>query len=47
MRDEKRLPSPEELSLSLRESGVDADRDDRVGRDIATERCDLSRIFRK
>lgn len=30
-------------SLSLRESGVEADREDFDGRDIATERCERSR----
>lgn len=36
-------PAPTLLSLSLNESGVDADSDDRDGRDIATDRTDLSR----
>lgn len=36
---------PRLLSLSLSESGVDADSDDRDGRDIATERDDLSRTY--
>lgn len=31
------------LSLSLSESGVDADNDDRDGRDMATDRWDFSR----
>lgn len=35
---------PRLLSLSLNESGVDADNDDLDGRDIATERADRSRI---
>lgn len=35
---------PKLLSLSLNESGVDADNDDLDGRDIATERADRSRI---
>lgn len=34
------------LSLSLNESGVDADSEDRDGRDIATERDDLSRTYK-
>jgi len=38
-------PAPRLLSLSLNESGVDADSDDRDGRDIATDRTDLSRTF--
>lgn len=36
-------PPPKLLSLSLNESGVDADNDDRDGRDIATERAERSR----
>lgn len=36
---------PKLLSLSLNESGVDADNDDRDGRDMATERADFSRTF--
>lgn len=38
-------PAPRLLSLSLNESGVDADSDDRDGRDIATDRTDLSRTY--
>lgn len=34
---------PKLLSLSLSESGVDADNDERDGRDMATERADFSR----
>lgn len=34
---------PKLLSLSLNESGVDADNDERDGRDIATDRADFSR----
>lgn len=36
---------PKLLSLSLNESGVEADNDDRDGRDIATDRADFSRTF--
>lgn len=35
--------APMLLSLSLNESGVDADSDDRDGRDIATDRTERSR----
>lgn len=38
-----RPPTPRLLSLSLNESGVEADNDDLDGLDIATERTDLSR----
>lgn len=36
-------PTPKLLSLSLSESGVEAECDDRVGRDMATDRCERSR----
>lgn len=36
-------PTPKLLSLSLSESGVDAEYVERVVRDIATERCERSR----
>lgn len=36
---------PKPLSLSLNESGVDADNDERDGRDIATERDERSRTY--
>lgn len=37
------FPGPMLLSLSLSESGVEADNDDLDGRDIATERTERSR----
>lgn len=37
--------TPKLLSLSLSESGVEADNDDRDGRDMATDRADLSRTL--
>lgn len=37
------LPPPKLLSLSLNESGVEADSEERDGLDIATERADRSR----
>lgn len=36
---------PKLLSLSLNESGVEADNDDRDGRDIAIERDERSRTY--
>lgn len=39
-------PTPKLLSLSLSESGVDAECDERVGRVIATERCERSRTYK-
>jgi hypothetical protein len=41
----KRPPADKLCSLSLNESGVDADNDDRDGRDIAIERVERSRTY--
>jgi hypothetical protein len=41
----KRPPADRFCSLSLNESGVDAERDDRDGRDIAMDRDERSRTY--
>jgi hypothetical protein len=41
----KRPPADKLCSLSLNESGVDADNDERDGRDIAIERVERSRTY--